>query len=252
MQPAALVRGLADCLPEQVQLFENTPVTGITYADTITAKTPSGTIRAKGVILAVNGFAPDLGQYKNRIFTLQLFASMTRPLSGEEHASIGAPQNWGLVPSMAFGGPTIRYTVDRRLTMRSVFNYRHNRRVLPREYARARSLQAAQIRARFPQLPPDLITDTWMGQITMSRNFAPGFGQHRANVFSAVCQNGVGVTKGTISGLLSADRATGHDNPLIADMLALGHPAALPPRPFLDLGILAKLKLWTHQQRFES
>jgi hypothetical protein len=45
------------------------------------------------------------------------------------------------------------------------------------------------------------------------------------------------VTKGTISGLLAADLACGVDNPLIADIQSLGTPAALPPRPFLDVGV---------------
>lgn len=253
MQPAALVRGLADSLPgNQVQLFENTPVTNITYGDTILAETPRGTITAAKAIIAVNGFAPELDHYKGQLFSLQLFASMTRPLTPAEHDSLGAPADWGIVPSMAFGGPTIRYTTDRRLTMRSQFRYRPSGRVTQADYTAARALQAEQIKTRFPQLPADIITDTWAGQITLSQNFAPGFGHPRENVFTAVCQNGVGVTKGTISGLLAADRATGRDSALLDDMLALGAPNSLPPRPFLDLGVLAKMKWWEHQQRHEA
>ncbi|MDB4558719.1 FAD-binding oxidoreductase [Amylibacter sp.] len=253
MQPAALVRGLADCLPhDKIQVFEDTPVTNISYNDTITAQTPNGLITAHKVILAVNGFAPDLGHYKNALFNLQLYCSMTRPLTDAEHDSLGAPENWGLVPSMAFGGPTIRYTMDRRLTMRSMFKHRHSGKASQSDYVAARRLQAQQIKDRFPQLPNDIITDTWMGQITLSQNFAPGFGQQADNVFTAVCQNGVGVTKGTISGLLAADLATGRDNPLLVDMLALGQPSKLPPRPFLDLGVNTKMKLWEFQQRHEA
>ncbi len=253
MQPAALVRGLADSLPgNQVHLFENTPVTHITYGDQIVAQTPNGTITADKAIIAVNGFAPHLDAYKGKLFNLQLFCSMTRPLSDDEHQSLGSPADWGIVPAMAFGGATIRYTKDCRLTMRSQFRYRASGKVTEADYTAARTLQAQQIKSRFPQLPPDMITDTWAGQITLSQNFAPGFGQPRENVFTAVCQNGVGVTKGTISGLLAADRATGRDNPLLADMLALGEPSTLPPRPFLDLGVWAKMKWWEHQHRFEA
>lgn len=253
MQPAALVRGLADCLPgNQVQLFENTPVTNITYGDQIIAETPKGTITADKAIIAVNGFAPELDTYKGKIFSLQLFCSMTRPLTDAEHESLGAPADWGIVPALSFGGPTLRYTMDRRLTMRSQFRYRASGRASVADYSAARAFQAEQIKARFPQLPDDIITDTWAGQITLSQNFAPGFGHPRENVFTAVCQNGVGVTKGTIFGTLAADRATGRDNPLLADALALGEPNALPPRPFLDLGVLGKMKWWQYQQRFEA
>ena len=57
---------------------------------------------------------------------------------------------------------------------------------------------------------------------------------------SAVCQNAIGVTKGTIGGLLAADMACGADNELIGYMLSLGEPDRLPPRPFLDVGVRAR------------
>jgi glycine/D-amino acid oxidase-like deaminating enzyme len=71
-----------------------------------------------------------------------------------------------------------------------------------------------------------------------------------SNVWSAVCQNAIGVTKGTIGGLLAADMACGTDNPLIADMESLGAPSLLPPRPFLDLGVRVRSawELWRHRR----
>ena len=52
-----------------------------------------------------------------------------------------------------------------------------------------------------------------------------------------------GITKGSISGLLAADMACGEDNPLIADLEALGKPELLPPQPFCNWGIRIK-NLW--------
>lgn len=90
---------------------------------------------------------------------------------------------------------------------------------------------------------------TWSGVVCLSQNSAPGFGKLANNVWSAVCQNAVGVTKGTFGGLLVADLATGRDNPLIADMESLGQPSPLPPRPFLDLGIRTRFawELWSNR-----
>jgi len=64
-----------------------------------------------------------------------------------------------------------------------------------------------------------------------------------------VCQNAVGVTKGTFGGVLAADMATGRDNPLIDDMLGLGEPDPLPPRPFLDIGVRSRFawELWSNR-----
>lgn len=252
MQPVALVRGLAATLPENATLYENTPATAVDFDGPLTVETPAGTIRAGGVILAVNGFAPAFGALRNRIFTLGLFCSMTRPLDDEEHAALGCDPDWGLVPVMPFGGPTIRYTQDRRLTMRSQFRWRPSQAARLADFEAAKALQAAQIKARYPGLPGDMIEHTWSGFIAMSKNFAPGFGQHRPGVWTAVCQNGVGVTKGTISGVLAADMATGRDNPLIADMEALGAPSRLPPRPFLDLGVATMMRKLAREQRFEA
>ena len=252
MQPAALVRGLAATLPENVSFYEDTPATGVDFGRSVTVETPGGAIRADKAILAVNGFAPEFGVLKNRLFTLGLFCSITRPLTEAEHAALGCSEDWGLVPALAFGGPTIRYTQDRRLTMRSLFRWRPGQTARPQDFAAARALQARQIAARFPAIEGDAIAHTWSGFITMSKNFAPGFGQPRANVWSAVCHNGVGVTKGTVSGLLAADLATGRDNPLIADMESLGAPSRLPPRPFLDIGVLAMMKKMEREQASEA
>ena len=39
-------------------------------------------------------------------------------------------------------------------------------------------------------------------------NFAPSFGKVPENVWSAMIQNGVGITKGTMSGRLAADASS--------------------------------------------
>ena len=95
-------------------------------------------------------------------------------------------------------------------------------------------------------LPEVMMEHTWTGFICLSRNGSPGFGRVAPNVYAAVCQNAVGVTKGTIGGRLAADMACGVDNPMIADMESLGEPDKLPPRPFLDIGVRAKFawELW--------
>ncbi len=62
----------------------------------------------------------------------------------------------------------------------------------------------------------------------------------------------LGVTKGTIGGLLAADMAAGEDNPLIVEMESLGSPDKLPPRPFLDLGVRAKFAWEIFRARKEA
>ena len=75
----------------------------------------------------------------------------------------------------------------------------------------------------------------------MSRNAAPCFGRFAGNVAAAVCHNGVGIAKGTYSGTLLADYVVGASSELLSHLLALPRPAANLPRPFLGLGVRAKI-----------
>lgn len=176
---------------------------------------------------------------------------MTRVLTDEEQAALGNPEDWGLVPAMAFGGPTMRYTMDKRIIMRSFWGKRQSDVVSPDDYKRSRNLQLKQIRDRFPMIQGDPILDTWTGQIGLASNFAPGFGQVRDNVWSAMIQNGVGMTKGTMSGRLAAEALNGIDSQLLKDIQAMGNPEQLPPQPILSMGIWAKVKWWEWTQRSE-
>lgn len=86
----------------------------------------------------------------------------------------------------------------------------------------------------------------------MSRNGAPLFGAVSPNIWMAACQNRIGVTKGTISGMLVADKACGVVNPLITDMEALGSPVRLPPRPLVELGARATIGWEVWKNRAEA
>lgn len=246
VNPAALVRGLADTLPANVTLHERTRVTAFRNGAVFRAETPGGSVEAKGAILAVNGWAKAFGFFARGLMTLCAYASLTRPLSDAEHAALGGIADWGLTPANAFAGVTMRYTRDRRILVRQRFAYAPRLERPADEHGPVRAVHERIFRERFPMLPGVAIEHTWRGYLCFSRNQAPGFGRLAPNLYAAVCQNGVGVTKGTIGGLLAADLATGRDNPLTADMERLGTPSALPPRPFLDLGVRARFaaELW--------
>ena len=249
MNPAALTRGLADSLPENVALFERSPVTEVDYRNGVQLTTPAGSVRAPKMILGVNGFAGQFGVLKSNLLYLVAHASLTRPLTEDEQRAFGVAAAWGLTPANAFVGITMRYTNDRRILIRHGLAYCPSQRVSQAEQQAVRRRHKALFDARFPMLPQVEIEHTWSGFVCLSQNGAPGFGQVAPNVWMSVCQNAVGVTKGTIGGLLAADMACGRDNPLIADMESLGAPSRLPPRPFLDLGVRARFawELWANR-----
>lgn len=249
MNPAALTAGLADKLPHNVELFEDTPVVSVDYANGVEATTPAGSVRAPRMILAANGFGEQFGFMQRKFVHLGLHASLTRRLNDAEQQAYGVAEPWGLTPANGFGGITMRYTNDRRILIRQQIDVAFGQRI-SRSRQQQMALQHKKLfDARFPMLADVGMEHTWSGFICMSLNGAPAFGQQASNVWIAACQNGIGVTKGTISGLLAADLACGRDNPLIADMESLGTPATLPPQPLSAIGARARMawELWRNR-----
>ena len=246
MNPVALVRGLANSLPGNVDLYEHTPALSVEYANGTRVATPEGTIQAPQCILAVNGFTPGFGVFERRVLPMVAHASLSRPLTEAEQVVYGAAEDWGMAPANSFVGTTMRYTSDRRLLIREKVRYRPGMRVPEAERRRVAERHKRLFDARFPMLRDVELAHTWSGFVALTRNSAPGFGRVRNSLHAACCQNGIGVTKGTIGGILAADLACGRDNPLLADMEALGKPSPLPPAPALGLGVRARLawELW--------
>jgi glycine/D-amino acid oxidase-like deaminating enzyme len=252
MNPAALCRGLADSLPDNVTLYENCPVLAITPGAVIRLETKGGSITAPRMIMAANGFAEQFGFYQKRFLHLVAHASLSRPLTAGERARYGVARPWGLTPANAFAGITMRYTNDHRLLIRQGLAYCPSQRF---DEAKRKAVAAQHKRlfdARFPGLEEVEMAHTWSGFVCLSRNAAPGFGQLAENVWGAVCQNAVGVTKGTFGGTLAAEMALGEDNALTADMQSLGAPTPLPPRPFLDLGVRTRFQWELWRNRHEA
>ncbi|MCP5083957.1 MAG: FAD-binding oxidoreductase [Alphaproteobacteria bacterium] len=249
MNPAALTRGLADSLPGNVTFYENSPVTEAVFENGIHLTTANGSLRAPKMILAANGYSEQFGFFRQRLLHLLAWGSLTRPLNEAERAAYGVDAPWGLTPANAFAGITMRYTNDHRILIRQGLNYCPSQAVDPSAYAAFARQHKKLFDLRFPMLPDVEIEHTWSGFVCLSQNAAPGFGQLAPNIWSAVCQNAVGVTKGTFGGMLAADMATERDNPLIGDMLSLGEPSQLPPRPFLDIGVRARFmwELWSNR-----
>ena len=244
--------GLADSLPENVTLHENTPVTAMEQANGIRLTTPGGSLVAPQMILATNGFASQFGLYTRHLLPFAAHASLTRPLNPQERAVLGGQDDWGLTPANAFAGVTMRFTRDHRILIRQKFRYAPEMRSDDAERAAARVDHMERFRRRFPMLPDVTMDFTWTGFICLSKNNAPGFGRIAPGIHAAVCQNAVGVTKGTIGGLLAADMACGIDNPLIADMESLGAPEKLPPALLLKLGVPARMAWDIWRARHET
>ena len=241
LHPGKLVRAMIDTLPENVNLYENSLLLNWKKTnDTIICKFKNGTIKAKKIIFATNGFLKSLGIKSNYNFPITLTASMTRSLTDDEFESIGKPKEWGVLPVKPMGA-TIRMTKDRRILIRNTAEV-YNPNQMSKSELHKRSLkQRFGIKKRFPQLPDDIIQSSWSGIVSRTRNSSQIFEKIDDNIFVAGCYNGSGIGVGTLFGEQIAIKASNENTKEIETIEARNKPTRLPPDPYLTLGVRARL-----------
>ena len=146
----------------------------------------------------------------------------------------------------------MRLTRDHRLLIRQNVHFKPGMNVSDAKRAQVKREHNRLFQQRFPMLPKVTMEHTWTGYVCVSRNGTPGFGRVAENVYAAICQNSGGVTRGTIAGILAADKACSEENPLIADIEKQGTPSQLPSRPFLDMGVHARTVWDLFARRYEA
>lgn len=251
LQPAALVRGLADNLPANVSLYENTVITRIEQGDKITLRHANGELVADELLLCNNAFASHFGFLPGRLLPVFTYASMTRPLTEEEQTRLGGKPTWGIIPADPFG-TTLRRTPDQRLLVRNSFSFNASGQAQQRFLDRATRQHRTSFDRRFPMLANMPFDYTWGGSMCMSRNHLSYFGSLAPNVYAALCCNGLGITRGTATGTLLANWLAGEQDELTAFLLASPGPNRNPPEPLLSLGVNLNLNWGQRRAGLES
>ena len=241
LHPGKLIRAMIDTLPENINLYENSPLLNWQkFNGKINCNFRNGSIKTKKIIFATNGFLKSLGIKPNYNFPITLTASMTRSLTDDEFKSIGEPKEWGVLPVRPMGA-TIRMTKDRRILIRNTAEV-HNPYKMSKSELNKRSIkQKIGIKKRFPQLPDDIIQSTWSGIVSRSRNSSQIFEKFDDNIFVAGCYNGSGIGVGTLFGEQIAIKASNENTNEIKTIEARNKPTWLPPQPFLNLGVKVRL-----------
>ncbi len=241
LHPGKLVRAMIDTLPDNIELIEKSQLLDWKkYSNVIHCKFKKNTICTKKIIFCTNGFLKSLGIKSNRNFPLTLTASMTRPLTNEEYKSIGKPREWGVLPIRPMGA-TIRMTKNKRILIRNTAEI-HNPFKLSDVKLKKRSLsQKLGIKKRFPTLPSDIIESSWSGVVSRTRNSSQIFEKIDNNIFVAGCYNGSGIGVGTLFGEQIAIKASNENTHEIDTIESRSKPTWLPPQPFLNLGVKARL-----------
>jgi glycine/D-amino acid oxidase-like deaminating enzyme len=228
LQPAALIRGLADSLPAEIRLFENSPVLALEGGSPRRLRTAKAEIEADIVILATNAAIKHFGFWRDGLVTIYTYAGITEAMVPEDAAQLGIPA-WGLLPAHRLG-TTVRRVGPDRMMVRSLYAYEK-----PIDPARARDALTGCFHRRYPMLRHVPLEHVWGGTTALTMNGSPRWGQLGPGLYGSAGCNGSGLVKGTVLGKRLADMIVTGD-PQEALQAAYGRADRIAPEPFRTLG----------------
>lgn len=247
LQPAGFMRGMAYGLQRDgVEIFANSPVSRFVKEDGAwSITTPKAHVRATKIILTVNGHLESFGVAKDRMMQVFLFAMMTPELDTSALDRLGGQPRWGVTPSDPMGTTMRRIDTGQggnRIVTRTCAALRSDTVAKPADLTRAARVMRRKFDVRFPQLAGIAMEHTWSGHLCLSRNGVAVTGEVDDGVFAGCVQNGLGTTRGTLTGIAAAEQALGVQSDITRHFEAEVPPTRLPPRPVRDAGVNAVLR----------
>ncbi|WP_159587675.1 NAD(P)/FAD-dependent oxidoreductase [Chelativorans xinjiangense] len=245
LQPAGYVRGLARGLSREVVVHENSPVTAFRRQGAgWRVETSGGAVSTGKIILANNGQIESFGIARGRLMHIFLFASMTEELTGDVLRRLGGQPRWGITPSDPMGTTVRRIDTGQggnRIAVRSCAEFCPSMESTEYKMRRAAKIMRRKFDERFPQLRDVKMEYIWSGPLCLSRNGVSVTGEIDNGVFAACCQNGLGTTRGTLTGIAAAECASGKSSAITEFFAQQAKPYLLPPAPLAKLGATAYL-----------
>jgi glycine/D-amino acid oxidase-like deaminating enzyme len=229
LDPAALVRGLADSLPANVTLCENSPVLSLRRENGWRLETARASVAAGQVVMATNAAARFFGHLRDRIVTIYTYAAITEAMAPADSARLGDMASWGLLACHRLGTTVRRVGAD-RLMVRSMYAYE---RGLPQDLVRRTLLSC--FHRRYPALAHVGLDYVWGGTTALTMNGAPWCGRLGEGLWGFAGCNGSGIVKGTVMGKRLAEAANGQDR-LDEVRAAFGTANWVAPEPFRTIG----------------
>jgi glycine/D-amino acid oxidase-like deaminating enzyme len=253
IQPALLARGLADAVRRRgVEVHEATRVTALEPGRVVTER---GTVRARVVVRAIEGYTPLLAGLERRLIPIYSFIIATEPLPRSFWDDVG----WRNRETIGDGRHLIIYaqrTADDRIAFGGRgAPYHFGSRVRPgfdREPGVFDEL-ARVMHDLFPATRDARITHRWGGPLGVPRDWYPSVGIYRATGLAwAGGYVGDGVTTTNLAGRTLADLIVERDTERTELAWVDHHSRDWEPEPLRWLGINAGLRLSAAADRRES
>ena len=253
IHPARLARGLAEAVRRAgVQVFERTPVTQLAPRQVVTL---AGTVRARYVVRATEGYTPELPGLKRAIVPVYSLMIATEPLPESVWAQIGLagrPTFSDLRHLVIYG----QRTADGRLAFGGRGAPYHLGSAIKPSFDRVPAVFGALRRTLgelFPALGDARVTHQWGGPLGIPRDWCASVGLDRATGLAwAGGYVGDGVSTTNLAGRTLADLITGTDSELVR-LPWVGHRSPRwEPEPLRWLGMNAGLQAMSFADREEG
>ncbi|HEY7761401.1 MAG TPA: FAD-dependent oxidoreductase [Actinomycetota bacterium] len=254
VDPARLAWGLRRVASELgVRLHEHTRVTDISKTATgVALGFPRGTVDARRVVLATNGFAPLVRSIRRYVVPVYDYALMTEPLTPEQRSSIGWARRQGFGDS-ANHFHYYRLSEDGRILWGgydAIYHWRNG--VAPELEQREETFGtlARHFFETFPQLEDVRFSHRWGGVIDTCSRFSVMFGTALdGRVAYAVGYTGMGVAATRFGARTALDLVDGRDTRRTRLRLVRSKPVPFPPEPLRYIGIELTTRALTKADR---
>lgn len=243
INPLALLRAYAGGLPENVSLYERSPVTGIEGGAKPRVTTSSSTVKAGKILVTANAFLRAFEGVRPPLLPLMTFASLTAPLEKPGSGSPPGAGPWGAVPAALFG-TSMRRLHDGRVLVRNTYAYSPSFGAGRRLRAQARDRHLLSLRRRFPDIADFPLEWSWGGVVSFFRGANGFFGEVAPGVLAATSS---GMPCCLVYGQQLAEYACGGDGDALEFVRRRSRPGGVPPGPIV--GPLARLASALRQRR---
>jgi glycine/D-amino acid oxidase-like deaminating enzyme len=236
VNPVKLARGLLDiCVRLGVRVYEGTPALGISDdGDAVVVTTPKGTVRARRVALATNGFPSLLKRTALSTVPVYDYVLVTEPLTAEQLEGIGWVGRYGMT-DMSRQFHYYRKTADNRILWGGYdVVYHRGRRIRPEYDQDNDTFQrlADHFFTAHPTLRGTRFSHAWGGMIDMSTKFVSFQGLALGGKVSySSGYTGLGVAATRFGAAVMLDLLAGETTPRTALKFVTTKPFPVPPEP---------------------
>ena len=252
VNPAKLVRGLAQTVESMgVPIYEHTPVLSIAPHEALTG---AGTVRARWVVRATEGYTPSLEGQRRALAPINSSMIVTEPLPAATWSQIGWSRQ-ELLADEAHVYVYLQRTADGRIAIggRGV-PYRFGSRTGTGSDTPARTVRAlrSKLGEMFPPARDAPLAQAWSGVLGVARDWCVSVAADEARGLAwAGGYVGEGVAASNLAGRTLRDLLLGEDTPLTRMPWVGRTPRRWEPEPLRWAGIRGAYGLYRLADRGE-